>query len=81
MDDLQAKFALALVLLGLFFAYVSPMMKQVQEIQDAAIRQVGGVYIAPNPSDRSAPSGQITLEELQKYADKKAAERKGRGLQ
>jgi hypothetical protein len=79
MDDLQVKFALALVLLGLFFAYVSPMVKQVQEIQDAAIGQVGGVYVAPNPNDRNAPSGQVALDELQKYADKKAAERRPRG--
>jgi len=81
MNDLQSKFVLTVVLLGLFFAYAFPMMKEVMQNRDAAIRLVGQVYVAPNPNDPNAPSGNVTPEDIQKYEDQKAAERKAEGLQ
>ena len=81
MNDLQSKFALTLVALGLFFAYAFPMMKQAKQNQDGVIRQVDKAYIAQSPNDPNAPSGNVSLDDLQKYTDQKAAERKAKGLQ
>jgi len=81
MNDLQSKFAFTLVALGLFFAYAIPMMKQAKQNQDAVIHQVGQVYIAPDPNDPNAPSGNVSLDDLQKYDDQKAAKRKAIRLQ
>ena len=81
MNDLQSKFAFTLVALGLFFAYAFPMMKEAKQYHDAAIRQVTQVYVAPDPNDPNAPSGNVSLDDLQKYDDQKAAKRKAMGLQ
>ena len=81
MNDLQSKFVLTVVLLGLFFAYAFPMSKQAKQNDDAVVSQVGQVYIAPTPNDPNAPSGNVTPEDIQKYEDQKAAERKAEGLQ
>lgn len=81
MNDLQSKFAFTLVAVGLFFAYAIPMMKQAKQSQDAVIQQVGQVYIAPDPNDPNAPSGNVSLDDLQKYDVQKAAKRKALGLQ
>jgi hypothetical protein len=81
MNDLQSKFAMTLVAFGLFFAYAFPMLKQAKQNDDAVVSQVGQVYIAPTPNDPDAPSGNVSINDLQKYAAKKAAERKARTLQ
>lgn len=80
MNDLQAKFAITVIAFGLFFAYAFPTMKLAKRGHDEAIRQVGQVYIAPNPHDPNAPSGYVSIDDLQKYADQKAAERKAMRL-
>jgi hypothetical protein len=80
MNDLQSKFAFTVVAVGLFFAFALPMMKEAEQDLDAAMSQAGKVYMAPNPNDPNAPSGNVSLDDLQKYADKKAAERKAMGL-
>ena len=80
MNDLQAKFAVSVVALGLLFSYVFPAAKQAKSDHDSVSQQVGQVYVAPNAGDPSAPSGYVTIDELQKYAAKKAAERKAMGL-
>jgi hypothetical protein len=76
MNDLQAKFAIALLACGLFFAYAFPKLEQAKHDHDAVIRMVGEVYDTPNPSDPNAPSGNAGVDDLQKYADQKAATRK-----
>jgi len=76
MNDLQSKFAMTLVAFGLLVAYALPMMKELRQDADAAVRQAGRVYIAPNPNDPNAPSGNVSVDELQKYVAKKEAERK-----
>ena len=76
MNELQAKFAITLVVAGLFFAYAVPTMKQAKQDRDTVIRQVGQVYIAPNPKDPNAPGGNVSAEDLQKYEAQKAAERR-----
>lgn len=81
MNDLQSKFAITLVAFGLFFAYSLPKLKEAEQNRDAVICQVGQVYIAPNPNDPNAPSGNVSIDDLQKYAAKKAAERKANRLQ
>ena len=81
MNDLQLKFVTTLVALGLFFAYAFPMIKETKQNQDAVVRLVGQVYVAPNPNDPRAPSGNVTPDDLQKYADQKAEEQKAKGLQ
>ena len=81
MNDLQSKFALTLVAFGLFFAYAFPMMKQAKQNQDAVLRRVGQAYISPSPNDSKVPSGNVSLDDLRKYTDRKAAERKAKGLQ
>jgi hypothetical protein len=81
MNDLQAKFAITLVGVGLFFAYATPELKKAQQNRDSVAQQVGQIYIAPNPYDPKAPSGNVSIEELQKYSQQKAAERKAMGLQ
>lgn len=82
MNDLQAKFAITLVAVSLFAAYAFPNMKQAKQSHDAAISQVGQIYIAPNPNDPNAPSGNINADDLKRYEDRKAAEeRKAMGLQ
>ena len=80
MNDLQSKFAFTVVAIGLFFAYAFPMMEQAKRNQDAVIGQVDHVYISPDPNDPSAPSGNVSLDDLQKYADRKEAERMAKGL-
>lgn len=81
MNDLQAKFAISLVAFGLFFAYAVPSVKQARDNQAGVINEVGRVYIAPNPDDPHAPSGFVSVDELQKYSARKAAERRALGLQ
>jgi hypothetical protein len=81
MNDLQSKFAITLVSCGLFFAYAWPMMIQATHNAEAAMNVAGTVYIAPNPDDPKAPSGNVSIDDLQKYAEKKAAEQKAKGLQ
>ncbi|HEY2468654.1 MAG TPA: hypothetical protein VGI45_12555 [Terracidiphilus sp.] len=81
MNDLQAKFAITLVAFALFFAYAAPAMKQAKQDHDTVIGHVGQVYIAPNPNDPKAPSGKLSIDDLQKYDDQKAAERKAMALQ
>ena len=81
MNDLQAKFAIALLACGLFFAYAFPKLEQAKHDHDAVIRMVGEVDIAPSPNDPNAPSGNDGVDDLQKYADQKAAEPKVKGLQ
>lgn len=82
MNDLQAKFAIMLVGFGLLWAYAVPTMKQTAQNRDEVTRQVGQVYIGPNPYDPSAPSGNVSVDDLRKYSDQKAAERrKALGLQ
>ena len=81
MNDLQSKFALTLVAFGLFFAYAFPMMKQAKQNQDGVFRKVGQVYVAQSPNDPNVPSGNVSLDDLRKYTDGKAAERKAKGLQ
>jgi len=76
MNDLQSKFAMTLVAFGLLVAYALPMMKELRQDADVAVRQAGRVYIAPNPNDPNAPSGNVSVDELQKYIAKKEAERK-----
>jgi len=62
MNDLQTKFAITLVALGIFFTYAFPASKQTKHNHDAVARQVGQVYIAPNPHDSNAPSGNVSLD-------------------
>ena len=82
MNDLQAKFAVALVAYGLFFAYTTPAVKQAKQDHESVTQQVGMVYIAPSPNDPKAPNGMVSVEELQKYAaEKAAADRRALGLQ
>lgn len=81
MNDLQAKFALTLVVVSLFFAYALPTMKEAKHDRDTVVRQVGEIYIAPNPNDPKALSGNVSADDLKKYEDRKAAERKAAGLQ
>lgn len=81
MNDLQAKFAITLVAFGILFAYAVPSVKQARDNQAGVINEVGRVYIATNPNDPHAPSGFVNVDDLQKYSQKKAAERKALGLQ
>jgi hypothetical protein len=82
MNDLQAKFAMTLVVVGLFFACAVPMMKQAKFDHDSIAQRVGEVYVAPNPDDPNAPHGNVSVDDLQKYKDQKSAEeRKALGLQ
>jgi hypothetical protein len=81
MNDLQSKFAITLVAIGLFFAWATPAVKHARQNHDSVIQQVGEVYVAPNPYDPKAPSGNVSIEELQKYSEQKAAERKAMRLQ
>jgi hypothetical protein len=56
MNDLQAKFAIALLACGLFFAYAFPKLEQAKHDHDAVIRMVREVY-----NDANAPSGNVML--------------------
>ena len=56
------------------------MIRQAKLDGDAAIGQTGQVYVAPSPNDPNAPSGNVSIDELQQYAAKRAAERKAAGL-
>jgi len=81
MNDLQTKFAMSVVVFGLFLAYALPAFKQAKYDHDTVGRLVGTVYVAPNPNDPNAPHGHITEDEILKYRDQKAAERRSQGLQ
>jgi hypothetical protein len=81
MNDLQAKFAVTLVSVGIFLTYAVPAIKEAVQVRDEVFQQVGTVYIAPNPNDPDAPHGKVSIEELQKYEDQKLAEqRRAAGL-
>ena len=81
MNDLQAKFTVSLVAVGLFFAYAFPTMKKAIHDHDGAIHQVGTVYMDPSPNDPNAPHGNVSTDDLQKYEAQKAAEeRRAEGL-
>ena len=81
MNDLQSKFAITLVAFGLLFAYAIRTLGQAEHEVDAAMRVAGAIYMAPNQNDPDAPSGMVSAERLREYSDKKAAERKAKGLQ
>ncbi|HKD59829.1 MAG TPA: hypothetical protein VKB47_05190 [Terracidiphilus sp.] len=81
MNDLQSKFAITLVAFGLLFAYAIRTLGQAEHEVDAAMRVAGAIYMAPNQNDPGAPSGMVSAERLREYSDKKAAERKAKGLQ
>jgi hypothetical protein len=72
-NDLQTKFAMTLVLAGLFFAYVIPTMRQMMCNRDAIMQQAGEVYIAPNPNAPNAPHGNVSID--QTYKDRKSSGR------
>ena len=74
MKDLQSKFAITVVAVGLFFAYAYPTIKQVSLGLDGVASRAGSVYVPPTPGEPNAPSGNVSLDDLQKYADQKAAE-------
>lgn len=81
MNDPQSRFVFGLVAIALFSSYALPMIKQAKLDGDAAIGQTGQVYVAPSPNDPNAPSGYVSVDELQQYAAKRAAaERKAAGL-
>lgn len=75
MNDLQSKFALTLVAFGLFFAYAVPKAKQASHDRDAVLQHAAEVYVSPNPNDPRSPSGWVSVDDLEKYAELKAAER------
>jgi hypothetical protein len=80
-NDLQGKFAVTLVSVGIFLSYAVPAIKEAIQVRDAVFQQVETVYIAPNANDPDAPHGNVSVEELQKYEDQKAAEqRRAAGL-
>ena len=81
MNDLQSRFAVTLVAFGLLFAYALRTLDQAKHEVDAAMHVAGAIYMAPNQNDPNAPSGMVSAEQLRKYSDKKAAERKAKGLQ
>ena len=81
MNDLQSKFAITLVAFAFFFEFAFSMMKQEQQNLDAVVSHVGQVYISPTSHDPNAPSGKVSIDDLRKYEDKKAAaERKAKGI-
>jgi len=82
MNDLQAKFAMTLVVVAFFFAYAIPTMRQAKFNHDAVAQRVGEVYISSSPNDPKRPQGNVSIDDLQKYNDQKSAEeRKALGLQ
>jgi hypothetical protein len=82
MNDLQAKFAMSLVILTAFLAYAIPSMKQAVQAHDSVHIMVGTFYVAPDPNDPNAPHGNVTADEIQTYHDQKAAaDRRSMGLQ
>ena len=81
MNDLQSKFVITLLACGFIFAYAFPKLEQAKHDQDAVIRLVDQVYVPPTPNDPNAPSGNVSVNDLQKYASQQAATRKSRGLQ
>ena len=81
MNDPQSKFVFGLVAIALLSSYALPKMKQAKQDGCAAIIEVGQIYVAPTPADPNAPSGNVSVDELQQYAAKRAAaERKAAGL-
>jgi hypothetical protein len=76
MNDLQTKFAMSLLSVGLFFSYAVPVIKHAIQVRDEVFQQVETVYIAPNPNDPNAPHGNVNIDDLQKYEDQKAEEQR-----
>jgi hypothetical protein len=79
MND-HSNFGMALVAFGIFFASLLPALQQTKHDLRELHRQVATVYVAPNPNDPHAPSGEVSVDDLLKYADQKAAERKAIAL-
>ena len=81
MNDLQAKFAMSVVLFGLFFSFALPTVKRALQDFDTVTNIVGTVYVEPDPKDPKAPHGNVSVSEIRKYREQKAAERHIPGLQ
>lgn len=81
MNDLQTKFAMFFVSFSIFLTYAVPAMKQAKQAHDSVDQMVGTFYVAPNPNDPKSPHGNVTLDQILKYRDQKAAERRSQGLQ
>jgi hypothetical protein len=80
MNDLQTKFAMSFIMFSLFLSYVVPTMKQAKQTHDNVNQMVATFYVAPNPDDPRAPHGNVTLDQILKYRDQKAAERNALAL-
>jgi hypothetical protein len=59
MNELHAKFAVALVALGFFFTYALPAMKEMKHNHDFVIQQVGSPYATPSPAQPKAENGTV----------------------
>jgi hypothetical protein len=76
MNNLHSNFGVALVAFGLFFASLLPAWQHAKQENSDVHSRIGSVYVAPNPNDPHAPSGNVSVDDLLKYSDQKAAERK-----
>ena len=69
MNELQTKFAMTLVAFGLVCSYAIPAMKEALDYHEAIAKQVGEVYVGSNPKAPNAPHGNVSVDDLQKYAE------------